>query len=66
MSEDSTEKINNFVKMFDEQIFQCMELSKQSYEQILAMPIRKFYGYIEWKSKYEEQKSEELDKLSKN
>ncbi len=33
-----------------------MEMSKQSYEEIINMPIKRMYDYLEWKNKLEEEK----------
>jgi len=33
-----------------------MEMSKQSYVDIVAMPVQRFYSYLKWKSDLEEEK----------
>jgi hypothetical protein len=33
-----------------------MEMSKQSYSQIMSMPVKKFYNYLKWKSDLESDK----------
>jgi hypothetical protein len=37
-----------------------MEMSKQSYESVMAMPVKKFYNYLKWKSDLEEEKKKML------
>jgi len=33
-----------------------MEMSKQSYSDVMKMPVKKFYDYLKWKSDLEEEK----------
>jgi len=33
-----------------------MEMSKQSYVEVVNMPVKKFYDYLSWKIKLEEEK----------
>jgi len=33
-----------------------MEMSKQSYGEIVMMPVQRFYSYLKWKSDLEEEK----------
>ena len=33
-----------------------MEMSKQSYTDVISMPIQRFYSYLKWKSDLEEEK----------
>jgi len=33
-----------------------MEMSKQSYNDIIEMPVQRFYAYLKWKSDLEEEK----------
>ena len=44
-----------------------MELSKQAYIEVCLMPVKKFYDYLKWKTKLEEEKqkkmSESMDKI---
>jgi len=44
-----------------------MELSKQSYVEVCQMPVKRFFDYLRWKSKLEEEKqkkmSEDMGKL---
>jgi len=33
-----------------------MEMSKQSYDHVIKMPVKRFYNYLKWKSDLEEEK----------
>jgi hypothetical protein len=37
-----------------------MEFSKQSYIDVLNMPVERFHGYMKWKVKIEEEKVKSL------
>jgi hypothetical protein len=37
-----------------------MELSKQSYPEIINMPVERFYNYLDWKIKLEEDKQKQI------
>lgn len=51
------DKITEYKKILAENVFSCMEFSKQSYIDIMQMPILKFYNYLKWKSSLEEEKA---------
>ena len=34
----------------------CMEMSKQSYPEIMNMPVTRFYNYLKWKTNLEDEK----------
>ena len=38
-----------------------MEMSKQSYIEVMRMPVKRFYDYLEWKVKLEEEKRKMMD-----
>ena len=44
----------------------CMEMGKQSYSETMSMPVTRFYNYLKWKIKLEDEKqkmiSEEVNK----
>jgi len=42
-----------------------MELSKQSYGEVVRMPFKRFYDYMKWKVKLEEEKQKRIDEESK-
>ena len=48
-----------------ENIFSCMELSRQSYQDIMLMPVKRFHDYLKWKSKLEEEKQKRFEEDSK-
>ena len=57
----TNEKIQDkFRKEFKEKIFLAMQLSKQSYIDILKMPIHTIAEYISWKNKLDEEINKEL------
>ena len=60
------DKINEYRDILEKNIFMCMEMRKQSYIEVVNMPIIKFYNYLKWKSKLEEEKQkmilEEVEK----
>jgi hypothetical protein len=37
-----------------------MEMSKQSYDDVIRMPVNRFYNYLKWKSDLEKQKKDML------
>lgn len=37
-----------------------MEMSKQSYNEVSSMPVKKFYDYLKWKTDLEEDKRKML------
>jgi hypothetical protein len=37
-----------------------MEMSKQSYEDVISMPVQRFYNYLKWKSDLEDEKKKML------
>ena len=44
-----------------ENIFICMEMSSQSYEEVINMPVSRFYEYLKWKSKLLEDKRKAME-----
>jgi hypothetical protein len=38
-----------------------MELSKQSWTDIMAMPVNKLQKYLKWKSEFEEEKRKQIE-----
>lgn len=51
-----SDSINKYRVTLDKNIYSCMEMSKQSYQEVMAMPVKKFYDYLKWKSDLEEEK----------
>ncbi len=50
-------KITEYKNVLKENVFSCMELSKQSYIDIMNMPILKMLSYLKWKSSLEEERA---------
>jgi len=45
-------------------VYACMELSRQSYIEVMAMPVKKFYDYLKWKAELEEEKQKQIEEES--
>ena len=44
-----------------------MELSKQSYDEVRRMPVKRFYDYLKWKIKLEDEKQKIMtEKIAEN
>lgn len=44
-----------------EEIFSCIELGKQTYGDILSMPVKRMRDYLKWKYKLEEEKRKHME-----
>ena len=44
-----------------ENIFACMEMSHQSYIDVVMMPVKRFTDYLKWKSKLEEERHKKIE-----
>ncbi len=53
--------MENYRKSLEENIFSCMEMSKQSWHEVISMPVLKFTNYLKWKEKLEKEKKEKLE-----
>ncbi len=42
-----------------------MEMSKQGYQDVVAMPIKRFYNYLKWKSDLEDDKKKMIEEQIK-
>jgi len=53
-----------------ENIFACMEMSHQSYIEVVMMPVKRFSDYLRWKTRLEEERQKKIEeentKLSKS
>lgn len=49
----------------DKNIFTCMDLTGQTYHDVMFMPIKTFFDYIKWKVQVEEEKHKKIDELTK-
>jgi len=50
------EDIDNYRRDLGQDAFFCMEWSKQSYNDIMLMPVKRFKDYLKWKKDYEDEK----------
>jgi hypothetical protein len=61
------DQIAIYRKTLAENIYACMEMSGMSYSEVAAMPVKKLFDYLKWKSDLEEEKrkmmKEEVKKL---
>jgi hypothetical protein len=46
------DKIKAWKRDFQSNVFYTMELSKQSYSEIMNLPVKRFHDYVDWKIKY--------------
>jgi hypothetical protein len=42
-----------------------MEMSRQSYTDVISMPVKRFLDYLRWKTKLEEEKQKRFDEETK-
>ena len=42
-------------------IYACMELSQQSYTDVVSMPYHRFLEYLKWKSDLEDEKTKKFE-----
>jgi len=42
--------------MLQENIFNCIELTKQGYIETMCMPVERFYSFLKWKADLEKEK----------
>ena len=52
--------MDEYISQLEKNIYTCMEMSKQSYEDVVSMPVQRFYNYLKWKSDLEEEKKKML------
>jgi len=57
--------VEDYRKTLAADIYTCMELSGQSFVDVVSMPVRKFYGYMKWKTELEEEKQKRIDEETK-
>ena len=59
------DSIEQYRKAIAADIYTCMELSKQSFIDVVQMPVQKFYDYMKWKTDLEEEKQRRIDEETK-
>lgn len=62
----SEQAIDEYVKVLEDNIFLAIELGKMSYESIMKMPVDRFYKYIKWKIKFDEDVAKMKEEQLKN
>jgi len=55
--------IEDYKKSLDESVFTCVELSKQSWQEVMSMPVLKLNNYLKWKDDLEEEKKRKIDEI---
>lgn len=53
--------IDSYKKVLNDNVFTCMELSHQSYNEVMAMPVKKLFDYLKWKNSLEDSKRKILE-----
>ena len=61
MQSTNHDEVDKYKRELTENIFSCMEMSKQSYIETVSMPVKKFYDYLSWKIRLEEEKKKIMD-----
>ena len=59
------DNVEQYRKALAADIFTCMELSNQSFPDVVSMPIKKFYDYMKWKTELEEEKQRRIEEETK-
>ena len=53
--------VSNYRKDLQEELFNAMEATKQPYESLISMPVKRFKDFLKWKADLEEQKAKMLE-----
>lgn len=61
MRSSNTKAVDNYRETLDENIYAMIEMGHQNHNSIMKMPVKRFYGYLEWKAKLEEEKRKKMD-----
>lgn len=46
-------------------VYTCMEMSRQSYTDVMKMPLQRLYDYLKWKTNLEEEKQKRIEEETK-
>ena len=59
--------IISYKEELNENVYTCMEMSKQSYAECMMMPFKRLQDYMVWKAKLEDHKHKKLnEEISKH
>lgn len=47
--------------MLENNVFSCMEMSGQPYQNVIDMPVKRFQNYLKWKANLEEDKKKMIN-----
>ncbi|GIU69031.1 MAG: hypothetical protein KatS3mg002_0267 [Candidatus Woesearchaeota archaeon] len=61
MQSSKHDEIDKYRKELEEMIFIVMETSRQSYIEVIQMPVSRFKNYLHWKIKFEEEKRKKIE-----
>jgi hypothetical protein len=59
----SDDEIDNFKKLWNEEVFSAIEMLKQPYDSVVNMPVLKLKSLLTWKNKLEEDKEKMIKEL---
>lgn len=62
----SEEYVDSYCRNLEENIYLLMEVGKQSYLDIINMPVARFNNYFKWKTKFDEEVAKSRDDALKN
>jgi len=51
------DKIEQYRKALQLNIFSAIEMLKQQYDTVMAMPVKRFYDLLKWKAELEEERA---------
>jgi len=54
-------EIAEYRQILHDNVFSCMEMSKQSWIDTMMMPVKTFSDYLKWKSTLEEEKKKLME-----
>jgi len=55
------DEVIKFKNELAQDVYFCMEWSKQSYNDVMDMPVKRFRDYLKWKRDYEQEKQNLID-----
>jgi len=56
------DQVDKYRKRLEDDIYTTMEFSRQSYPDVINMPVQRMYNYLRWKSLHEQKKKDAQDK----
>jgi hypothetical protein len=59
------DQIVEYRKILADNMFACIEMSGMSYSEVAAMPLKRFFDYLKWKTDLEDEKRKLMREESK-